>query len=113
MKPKHIYLALCVAGTVIPYYEFWPWLMAHGLDLRLMQQELFANRVSSFFALDLLLSAAVLIRFALIERRRGSVRLWWLPIVATLAVGVSLGLPLLLYLRELEIEKAQASAVGA
>lgn len=109
MKPKHIYLALCVAGTLIPFYELFPWLMQHGLDLRLLQQELFANRVSSFFALDLLLSAAVLIRFALIERRRGYLRLWWLPIVATLAVGVSLGLPLLLYLREVALERVAAN----
>jgi hypothetical protein len=39
------------------------------------------------------------------ETRRRPVKLWWLGILANLAVGVSLGLPLFLLLREMEIEK--------
>jgi hypothetical protein len=46
------------------------------------------------------------IAFALHERSRGLVA-WWPPVVATLAVGPSLGLPLLLLLRE------RARAAGA
>ncbi len=39
--------------------------------------------------------------------RRVGVRHVWAPIAATLLVGVSLGLPLFLYLRDVQIEEPQ------
>jgi len=104
MKPKSIYLALCVAGTVLPYAQFLPFLREHGLDLRLFFEQLFANRISAFFALDVIVSALVLWVLVLVEGRRAGVRHLWAPIAASLAVGVSLGLPLFLYQRERRIE---------
>ena len=98
MTMRRIYLLLCVAGIVLPYWQFAPWLVQHGLNLRALIQQLFANRVSAFFALDVFVSALVVFVFAVSERRR--LRLWWAPILAGLTVGVSLALPLLLYLRE-------------
>lgn len=105
MKPKTIYLALCVLGTIVPYSQFVPWVVQHGLNLLLFFRELFANRISAFFALDVILSAVVLIAFIRRDGARLGMRRWWLPIVATLLVGVSLGLPLFLYMRELTFEK--------
>ena len=98
MKLKGAYLLLCIAGAAIPYWQFVPWTAQHGMNLRLLVQELFANPISAFFGLDVIISAVVVILFASVERRR--IKLWWLPILAVLSVGVSLGLPLLLYLRE-------------
>jgi uncharacterized protein DUF2834 len=98
MKPKNLYAVLCLAGSVVPLIEFVPWVAQHGLDLRLMIEELFSTRIGAFFGLDVIVSAVVLIAFALVERTR--VRLWWLSILATLCIGVSLGLPLFLFLRE-------------
>jgi hypothetical protein len=67
-----------------------------------------ANRVSGMFVMDVLVSAVVLLIFVRSERSRlGSVERW-LPLVAVLAVGVSLGLPLFLYLRECNLERAAA-----
>lgn len=74
--------------------------LAHGLDLRLFVEQLFANRVSAFFAMDVIVSSVVLWFFVWIEGRREGVKRLWAPIAASLAVGVSLGLPLFLYLRE-------------
>jgi hypothetical protein len=102
MKARNIYLVLCVAGAVIPSLQLVPWISEHGLDLRLLLQELFANRISAFFGLDVIVSAVVLIVFVLIESARGRLHLWWVPMLATLCVGVSLGLPLAFYLREVE-----------
>jgi hypothetical protein len=102
MKTRHIYVLLCIAGALIPSWQLVPWVAEHGFSLRLVTQELFANRISAFFGLDVIISAVVLVAFVLIERSRGRLRLWWAPIVATLCVGVSLGLPLALYLREVE-----------
>ena len=98
MKPRHVYAMLCVLGAVIPLMEFAPWAMEHGLKLRLMFTELFSTRIGGFFGLDVIVSAVVVFAFVICERRR--MKLWWLPILVTLGVGVSAGLPLALYLRE-------------
>jgi len=78
--------------------------LEHGLNLRLFVDELLFNRISTFFALDVIVSAVVLIGFMRVENSRNKVRRRWLPILAILTVGVSLAFPLFLYLRELELE---------
>ena len=100
MRATHWYLGLCALGTILPYSQFVPFLQAHGLDLHLFLEQLFANRVSSFFAWDVIVSSMVLWVFVLMEGRRYGVKHRWAPLAANLAVGVSLGLPLFLYLRE-------------
>ena len=107
MKPKTLYLALCVAGTILPYSQFIPFLQQHGLDLKLFLDQLFANRVSAFFGMDVIVSSLVLWTLVIIEGRRAGVPHRWAPVVANLAVGVSLGLPLFLYLREARLEGAR------
>jgi hypothetical protein len=104
VKAKTLYLWLCIIGTALPYSQFIPFIRDHGLDFRLLGEQLFANRISAFFGLDVILSAVVLLVFIRVEGRRIGVRHVWAPIAATLLVGVSLGLPLFLYLREAQIE---------
>ena len=108
MKPKTVYLALCVAGTLIPYTQFLPFVWEHGLDLRLFVEQLFSTRIGAFFGLDVIVSSLVLWMFVLVDGRRDGVRHLWAPIAANLAVGVSLGLPLFLYLREAALERRTA-----
>jgi hypothetical protein len=112
ITPQSLYLALCVAGTVLPYSQFVPFLREHGLDLRVFAGQLFANHVSSFFALDVIVSSAVLVALVTIDGRRAGVRPLWLPIAATLTVGVSLGLPLFLYMRERRLASAAHEGRG-
>ena len=69
----------------------------------LVVRELFANRIGGFFGMDVLVSAVTLIGFIRSEGGRLKMRSLWLPIVSVLLVGVSLGLPLFLYLREREM----------
>ena len=111
MTMRRIYLLLCVAGTILPYWQFAPWLAAHGPNLPLLLRELFANRVSGFFALDVVASALVVFVFAYSERR--TLRFWWLPILALLCIGVSLGLSLLLYLRETDANRTMSRRATA
>jgi len=99
VRPKHLYLLLCALGIILPYWQFVPWVLDNGLNLRLMIQQLFANRISAFFGMDVLVSAVVVVVFSRMERATLGWRRW-LPVLAVLTVGVSLGLPLLLYLRE-------------
>jgi hypothetical protein len=112
VKPRHWYLGLCVLGTILPYSQFIPFVREHGLDLQRFVQQLFVNRVSGFFALDVLVSSLVLWIFVFHEGRRFGIRHLWAPIVANLAVGVSLGLPLFLYLREGRLERATVDGTG-
>jgi hypothetical protein len=110
MKPKNAYLLLCVLGAVVPYSQFVPWVMENGLNLGLLVRQLFANRISAFFGLDVLVSSAVLLVFMRVEGRLVRMRLRWLPIVALCTAGVSLALPLFLYLRERALEGHEGTA---
>jgi hypothetical protein len=100
MNRRSVYVVLCVLGLALPYSQFIPWLLENGLNLPLFVRQLFANRIGGFFGLDVLVSAIVLIGFIQREGRRLKMSGLWLPIVSVLLVGVSLGLPLFLYLRE-------------
>lgn len=111
MNRKILYLSLCLLGFALPYSQFIPWVIEHGLDMPLFLRLLFANRISGFFALDVLVSAVTLISFISSEGARLKMRTLWLPIVSVLLVGVSLGLPLFLYLRECELERPTSPAV--
>ena len=106
MKRKTAYPIFCVLGILLPYSQFVPWVVAqHGVPLGLFVRELFANRIGAFFGMDVLVSAVVLMFFVQREGKRLGVRHLWLPIVGTLVVGVSLGFPLFLYLREGALER--------
>jgi hypothetical protein len=107
---KNLYLVLCILGAAIPYSQFVPWVVENGLHLGLLVRQLFANRVSAFFGLDVLVSSAVLLVFMRVEGRLLRLRFRWLPIAGLCVVGVSLALPLFLYLRERALEEFQASA---
>ena len=110
MKARHFYLVCCVLGMVLPYSQFVPWLLEHGLNVTLFFRELFANRIRTFFVLDVIVSAIVLIWFIQSEGKRLRVRLLWLPTIGTLIVGVSFGFPLFLFLRQVRLDRTTARA---
>ena len=51
MKARHFYLVCYVLGLVFPSSQFVPWLLEHGLNFTVFFRELFANRISAFFAI--------------------------------------------------------------
>jgi len=103
---KNVYLGFCVFGVVLPYWQFLPWAAQNGLNLPLFIQQLFANRIGAFFGMDVLVSAVVLLVFMRFENSRTRIPGRWLPLIAVLTVGVSLALPLFLYLRERVLEQS-------
>lgn len=105
-----MYLVLCLAGLPLPYSQFVPWVLQHGLNPVLFARELFGNRVSAFFGMDVIVSAVAPLAFTRIESSHVGIRGRWLVVVAVLTVGVSLALPLFLYLRELETEPTAPAA---
>ena len=110
MRARHAFLALSVVGLGFPNAAFWPWLMAHGFAPRQFLADLFTNGVSSFFGLDVICSAVAVIVFVELEGRRLGLRRRWIPIAATCLVGVSLGLPLFLFLRQRSLDRAIVAA---
>lgn len=107
MKLRYLYLLFCILGLVLPYSQFVPWVLEHGPNGSLFLHELFANRISAFFGMDVIVSAIVLISFASSEGARLGMRTIWLPIIGVCLVGVSLGLPLFLYLRQPCLERSR------
>jgi hypothetical protein len=104
MNLKATFLILCMLGFLLPLSQFIPWVVDNGLNIPLFFQELFSTRIGGFFGMDVIVSAVVLLVFIFAEGKRLKLTSLWLPIVATLSVGVSFGLPLFLYMRQRQIE---------
>lgn len=95
-----LYLALAIAGAVLPMRYFLAWFAENGFSLSRMVEAWHANAATSGLVWDLTVSAAALCVWMLAEVyvRKD----WWvlaLCIPATFCVGVSFGLPLYLFLR--------------
>ncbi len=99
------YLILCILGTILPYSQFLPFLLEHGLDVQTLFEQLFANRISSFFGMDVFVSSLVLWAFVFSEGTRLQMKNLWIYIASNLLVGVSLGLPLFLLMRQRKLEE--------
>jgi Terpene cyclase DEP1 len=111
MKIRHLYLLFALIGLILPYSQFLPWIVEHqALNITLFIRDLFANRISAFFAMDVIVSAIVLISFIQSKGKRLRMRLLWLPTIGTLIAGVSFGLPFFLYLRQLVLDRTSVGA---
>ena len=109
MKLRHFYLLFAVIGLVLPYSQLIPWVAEHhALNMSIFLRDLFANRISAFFGMDVVVSAIVLISFIQTEGKRLAMRFLWLPMLSVFLVGVSLGLPLFLYLRQLQLDSSRS-----
>ncbi len=92
-------IGCCIVGTVIPYAFALPFFLASGVSLRLLVQLAFANRISAFFAADLLLSSVMFLVWSRRDTRNRAIRGWWIILLANLLVGLSLAFPLYLLKR--------------
>lgn len=97
--PKSFYMVTAVIGTIIPWLFFAQFITQAGLDLPLFATSLFVNGAAGGFATDVLIAAVVFLVWATADARQRQVRGWWLIFPAAFFVGLSLALPLYLYLR--------------
>ena len=95
-----LYLVLAILGTVLPLWHLMPFLTEHGFDIPLLFKQLFQNHVTAFFGMDVIVSSLVLWLFVFSEGRRRRMKNLWVYVVCNLAVGVSLALPLFLFVRQ-------------
>jgi len=104
---RHLYLGLAVLGFLLPFTQLARFLAIHGPDVRLGIAQLLGTPISSFFAADVVISGLTVLALAIHQRRvLGTGRLA-LCLAATIGVGPSCGLPLLLYLRSAAARPAQ------
>jgi len=107
---KVIYLLLCILGFVLPYSQFVPFILEQGLDIKLFLEQLFANKISGFFGMDVIVSSLVFWTFVFSEGTRLKMQNLWIYVACNLLVGVSLGHPLFLLMRQRHLEQ-QADVV--
>jgi hypothetical protein len=69
MKPRAVYLVLCVLGTVLPCWQLLPFLREHGVDPLLLFEQLFSNPAGGFFGMDVIVSSLVLWVLVVVEGR--------------------------------------------
>ncbi len=100
MSRKTVYLALTLVGIIMPYSYFVPWSLENGLDFTAFMTLATANPLSTMLTWDVGISAVALTVFALAHLTSlGGGRIAAV-IAGTFLIGVSCGLPLLLYFRE-------------
>jgi len=102
---KIFYGLLTILGLILPYTQLISWINVNGIDLILLVQEILQSKISLFAWLDVIMSAIVLIVFIVYEGKKQDINKLWIPIIGTLSVGVSFGLPLFLLMREIKLTK--------
>lgn len=99
MTLRNFYLLMAVVGTILPWLFFGQFFAANGLDIPRFVMDLFANGAASGFSVDVLISILVFLVWSFADARTHGVDRWWLVLPASCIVGLSLSLPLYLYLR--------------
>ena len=96
---RNFYAAMCVVG-ILPWWPFFHWLQDNPFHILLFIHDAMENGVSAAGWLDLVITFFVLVAFIVVEGRRLAMNRLWLPILGSLLVGLSFGLPLFLWMRE-------------
>ena len=94
---RPIFGLLAALGALVPYAALGVFVSQHGPDVGLLLRQVFATPGSTFFALDVVVSAVALLVALAIDWQQ--VEKPWLVVTATVLVGPSCGLPLWLALR--------------
>lgn len=104
MSPARIlYLALAVAGAILPMYYFVAWFNEFGWSLGAMVEAWNVNDATTGLVWDLTIAALALTVFVIAECWVKRDWLGLLAIPATFCIGVSCGLPLYLFLRSRKV----------
>ena len=106
---RAFYAVAAVLGTVVPWAFFASYIAAGDLSVPGALRDLFPNGAAGGFAADVLISIAVFWAWSWVDARRHGVPRWWLVLPAGSCVGLSLALPLYLFLREGSAERARAA----
>ncbi len=98
MTRSNLYLALAVAGGVIPWIFLADFFSVKGAED--FVPSLFSNGATGGLTADVLISSFTFWFFLHYEGRRRGVRSLWLYVLVNLLIGLSCALPLFLRARE-------------
>jgi len=102
---KYLFLALAVAGIILPMSQFIPASLDGEFTVGGMFDAMFASRTIAGVSLDFTVVVVTAIVFGAFEAFRLRIRLAWIPLVGSFLIGASFGLPFFLYLRELALAR--------
>jgi hypothetical protein len=108
---KKTYLALAIAGTVLPYYFFLQQMAVTGADIPAFLTLAFANPVAAGFATDLVISSIVFWVY-MFSAGHDAPRPWAF-IALNLTVGLSCALPAYLYWKTRQSESGTAATAAS
>ena len=91
---------MTIVGTLAPAIAGAPYLLEHGYNPAHLMPAIFSTPVSAMVGINVIIGCITLAILMHTEGRELGVKTW-LPILAITIVGISSGLPLYLYLREL------------
>jgi Protein of unknown function DUF2834 len=91
-----LYAALCIVGAALPLFFLGAFLADEGVDPGAFVDQATGSDIALFAWADVVVTALAVLVFAFVTRPRR----WPLAAAATVLVGPSLGLPLLLLLRQ-------------
>jgi hypothetical protein len=107
-----LYLALAVAGGVLPWMANLDYMRAYGssFDIRLFVQLANANPAAQSLSRDLLIGASAITIWIVVESRRLQMRHLWVVLLSSVTIAFAFAAPLFLFLRErrlMELERQE------
>jgi putative Ca2+/H+ antiporter (TMEM165/GDT1 family) len=105
-RRETLFLALAAVGFLVPNTMVAVFLVEHGLDLGAYFGAWTASLPAAQLAADIGIAFVAFALWAAWEGRRLQMRSWWLPVPASLLVGLCFALPLFLFLRERKLAAA-------
>jgi len=97
---KKLYLLLIVIGAIVPYFFFFQFIQAEGINISAFVSALFVNGAAGGFTADVLLSSFIFWLFMFKQVKESNGPKPYLFIILNLAIGLSCALPAYLYARE-------------
>lgn len=97
-----IYLALAVAGGVLPWMANVDFMRDYGMsfDLKVFVDLANANPAAQSLSRDLLIGATAVTTWMIVESRRLKMRNLWLVLLSSVTIAFAFAAPLFLFLRE-------------
>ncbi|MBK8020492.1 MAG: DUF2834 domain-containing protein [Chloroflexi bacterium] len=96
---KNFYLLAMIIGTIVPWLFFGNFFLTEGVNPARFVSSLFVNGAAGGFSADVIISLVIFWVWSYADSRKHDVRPWWIVLPASFTVGLSLALPLYLYLR--------------
>lgn len=97
---------MALLGTVIPWIFFGEFFLASGFDLFLFAVSLFPNGAAGGFSADVVISILVFWVWSYQDAKHGYLHEWWIGVAGSFLAGLSLALPLYLFMKEGRKEKS-------